>query len=187
MYTTLSPFPQVHTALKKSSLDLKGFVNLHFSQVYSEYEDEDTDYSTLWDDPTEIDASHPGFEAIMAGIRYAYTSARFTGARETLGGYVMSSEARAEEVLASNPQTFSDAFYGPAGPMGPFTSGWIYDNWADIVSFLRGPHRDLRIARKVPLSDLVDHIYEKNVYDSEGNPILEFANIETVFYTQHSD
>ena len=187
LYTTLSPFPQVHTALKKSSLDLKGFVNLHFSQVYSEYEDEDTDYSTLWDDPTEIDASHPGFEAIMAGIRYAYTSARFTGARETLGGYVMSSEARAEEVLASNPQTFSDAFYGPAGPMGPFTSGWIYDNWADIVSFLRGPHRDLRIARKVPLSDLVDHIYEKNVYDSEGNPILEFANIETVFYTQHSD
>lgn len=169
-YTTLSPFPNVHTALKESKLDLKGFINLHFAEVYNENAEKAADYHTLWDDPTQIDVFHPGFDTIVSGIKYLYLSSR----------------PDEEALLDPSSDVYTD-FYGSNGESGPFTDGWIYEHWAEIVEYLRGPHKDLKIARKIPLSDLVDHIYEKNVYDSDGNPIMEFANIELDFYTQWND
>ncbi|MAH50640.1 hypothetical protein CMI37_32775, partial [Candidatus Pacearchaeota archaeon] len=179
LYATTSPISSLNETLEKSSLNLKDLVDAYFytdtfgAGGHGSREEILRTY--------DFSSAHPSYDVIINYIKSLYLS----GVSTTQGD-----SATYADLENPDSDKYTD-FWGSDGPDGP----WYGDDVEYRHCYVRlaltavlgvlTDYRSLNLGgqawHKIPLTSLTDNLIEKSVYDSEGNEIIQMANINLNF------
>jgi len=182
LYTCQCPIETLNSKLENSQLNLKDL-------IFSVFQDDES-MST-----ETFDSSHPAYETYISEAKEDYLSGT-KSYTDSVGGIYGEGDGNAANLDIPGTTEYIE-FWGSAGSAGPWV--WAMSGTADsyvglwlqnFASAVTEAHVYLRAHgqrwHKTPLTSLVDNLIEKNVYDSQGNEILQIAEIENQFTTNIS-